>query len=200
MLRRACLSGTLAPLGAATAGLSLWRGLATKAAKEGEVLHNSMSDGFYELPAGRQPSPQEGAAGRPLAGDAGVRQARGRQPGSSIADPPLLHDSMSGADYDYLRRRPAGSGGGRISSITEPDYYLQNSLSEGSYDLPKVLQRSASLNPKRGQGFATAGTRQRPTMQRIVVANRSAAQEPRGPLHNSFSHGDYVPGTLTGGK
>ena len=27
----------------------------------------------------------------------------------------------------------------------------QNSLSEGTYDLPKVLQRSASLNPKRGQ-------------------------------------------------
>jgi hypothetical protein len=51
-----------------------------------------------------------------------VRRARGRQP-SSIAEPPLLHDSLSGADYDYLQRRPAGSGG-RISSITEPDYYL----------------------------------------------------------------------------
>jgi hypothetical protein len=46
------------------------------------------------------------------------------------------------------------------------------------------------------QGFATAGSRQRPTMQRIVVANRSAAQE-REPLHNSFSHGDYVPGSPT---
>lgn len=123
-----------------------------------------------------------------MAGDAAVRQARQQQP-NSLSEPPLLHDSLSGADYGYSTRR-GPPGVVRMSSITEPDYYLHNSLSEGTYDMPKVLQ-TASLNTRRAQGFATG--RQRPIMQRIVVANRAAAPEPQGPLHDSFSHGDYTP-------
>lgn len=59
-----------------------------------------------------------------MAAAAAVRQARRQQP-SSLSEPPLLHDSLSGADYTYGRRPRGGSPGVvRLSSISEPDYYL----------------------------------------------------------------------------
>ncbi|PSC69504.1 hypothetical protein C2E20_7006 [Micractinium conductrix] len=57
--------------------------------------------------------------------------------------------------------------------------------------MPPVLQRTASLNTRRGQGFSTA--KHRPTVQRIIVANRAAAQEVPQPLHDSYSEIDYTP-------
>ncbi len=62
--------------------------------------------------------------GSRLPGRAAVRNARRQQP-TSLGEPPLLHDSLSGADYSYGRRSRAGSPGVvRLSSISEPDYYL----------------------------------------------------------------------------
>lgn len=114
------------------------------------------------------------------------------------------------------------------------DYYLQNSMSEGSYGMPSALQRNGrragqvwrSRRAGRGgaqhlacactctlclqwfamqlqlflrnlcprmppQGFASAGPSTRPTIQRIVVVNRSAAQDRPERLHDSFGHVDY---------
>ncbi|KAL4419049.1 hypothetical protein ABPG77_011031 [Micractinium sp. CCAP 211/92] len=119
----------------------------------------------------------------PLSTDPAVRNARRQQP-TSLGEPPLLHDSLSGADYSYGRRSRAGSPGVvRLSSISEPDYYLNNSLSEGTYQMPAVLQHRRS-----GQGQGAA--RQLPLMQRIVVANRAAAAD-AGRLHDSYSEIDY---------
>lgn len=58
---------------------------------------------------------------RPLSGDAAVRQARRQLAGM---EPPLLHDSLSEANYDYTASARATAAGPRYSSITEPDYYL----------------------------------------------------------------------------
>ncbi|KAL4451716.1 hypothetical protein ABPG75_007378 [Micractinium tetrahymenae] len=133
-----------------------------------------------EMCGSRQLSTNE----HPLSTDPAVRQARRQQPPSSLSEPPLLHDSLSGADYSYGRRSHGGSPGVvRLSSISEPDYYLNNSMSEGTYQMPAVLQRRRS-----GQGFAAA--RQLPLMQRIVVANR-AASEDSARLHDSYSEIDY---------
>jgi hypothetical protein len=52
-----------------------------------------------------------------------VREARRHQP-SSVLEPPLLHDSLSEATYDYRASARARATGHRLSSITEPDYYL----------------------------------------------------------------------------
>jgi hypothetical protein len=111
-----------------------------------------------------------------------VRQARRQQP-SSVSEPPLLHDSLSEADYSHYRRQRTTP---RVSSISEPDYYLNNSLSEGTYGMPAVLQH------KRTQGSSLRGGPKPMMMQRIVVVNRSAAQDDKPErLHDSFSHVEY---------
>lgn len=157
------LSRAPAAIGAAILGQAgLWHGLGI----------------ISEVCGWRQLSTNE----HPLSTDPAVRQARRQQP-SSLSEPPLLHDSLSGADYTYGRRPRGGSPGVvRLSSISEPDYYLNNSLSEGTYQMPAVLQHRRS-----GQGQAAA--RQLPLMQRIVVANRAAANS--GRLHDSYSEIDY---------
>lgn len=122
------------------------------------------------------------ASERPLAADPSVRKASRQQP-SSILEPPLLHDSLSEATYDYRASTRATANPPRLSSITEPDYYLQNSLSDSTYGIPRSLQRI----PVRSQGGAKQG---RSTMQRIVVASRAAPQG-HDPLHDSYSEVDY---------
>lgn len=69
-----------------------------------------------------------------------MRKASRQQP-SSILEPPLLHDSLSEATYDYRASTRATANPPRLSSITEPDYYLQNSLSDSTYGIPRSLQR-----------------------------------------------------------
>ena len=59
------------------------------------------------------------------------------------------------------------------------------------HDATSTSLPSCPFNPTHLQGFSTA--KHRPTVQRIIVANRAAAQEVPQPLHDSYSEIDYTP-------
>jgi hypothetical protein len=109
-----------------------------------------------------------------------------------VIRPPPLHDSLSGAHYPIPQSYAP-------SSISDPEFFLQNSMSDSMYDLPPHLASRQSSRQvlssgnasKRHQGSGQASLASRPTMQRIVAGTRSAADKDISRLQNSFSHGDY---------
>ncbi|KAK2077400.1 hypothetical protein QBZ16_004245 [Prototheca wickerhamii] len=135
-------------------------------------LHNSLSDGFYEV--GKGGSKADVSGDRPLSRDPEVRSAR---LASSLGEPSYLANSLSEGTYEYKRPLPRHM----YTSMTDPmDFFLQNSLSgESNYQMPSALQT-------RRAGFSTS--RLRPTMQRIVVRTSIHDAEPLG---NSYSDAEY---------
>lgn len=92
-----------------------------------------------------------------------------------------LDNSLSGANYPLPRS---------ASSITDPDYFLQNSMSDSLYEMPRSLVSKSGgvrLRPH-GGGFRSANVR--PTMQRIIVAGGRPSREVDR-LQNSLADGDY---------
>lgn len=83
--------------------------------------------------------------------------------------------------YEYRRSRMR-----LANSMTDPEY-LQNSMSDAFYDIPKSRTGTAGI-PRIRQGYSAGSAKHLPVMQRIV--SRSSIHEPEL-LHNSFSHGEY---------
>lgn len=150
-------------------------------ATKGEMLQDSLSDAFYDVSTGKG-EPPASSTDRPLSRDARVRRARSEH-AAHLSDrgAGVLHDSMSEGLYPYRRR----------SSVADPEYFLNSSLSEGDYQMPSTL-RAASRSMRPRQVFRSAGPASLPMMQRVVQNFRPTSQP--NPLHNSYSHGDYFDG------
>jgi hypothetical protein len=97
-------------------------------------------------PGAPEPALDIANAPRPLSEDPEVKQARFRQP---LREP--LHNSLSEGNYgyDYAAWTPRQHRVAR-SSVSEPDYLLGNSMSDGNYELPQSL-RATPQTLRRGQ-------------------------------------------------
>lgn len=169
-------------------GTPVVRALATSsgAGKDSaEVLHNSMSDGFYDVKDRQVAHAEPGAQPQP------PRPRNMQEAMSSLSEPNYLMNSLSEGMYEYHPRR-------RIvpsvvsNSLSDPlPGWLQNSMSDAHYELPQSL-RVSSIQGKPPRGFTTAHRGGGTNTQRVVVVSRASITDPE-PLHDSFAQGDYTP-------